>query len=312
MSKKLLYLTGIIITIIIGCVLNYFLCCNGCKDSCSKKNTNQITEISRKKPVTILATKKSFNILDNSSGLAFQSIDNFTFLKDHYNIKDSLSTDMNNQIDRLSIYLNNNVNKQVNVKGLYISNEINKSIFPNLGYARANHIKNYFLFKGISSKQINLSGQLDDTLIADTLQVFYGPVNFTVTTLKANNNNNKNLQKLKDSLLRNPLTLYFKTKSNTLKLTKEQRQKVANLLTYLEKSDNSKLYVTGHTDNTGIRTKNIALAQGRADFVKSILKTNGISESYINTNSKGPDQPIADNTTEKGKAKNRRVTVTIN
>lgn len=313
MNKKSSYLLGIILTIIIGCFLQYFLCCKNCKDTCqakkeSEKNIDVITET----PVIKPTSKNSFNILDNSSGLAFKADNNFIFLRDSFNIKDSLSSNMDNQIDKLAVYFNDNSNKRLNIESLYNSNEINNSIFPNLGYARANSIKNYFVSKGMSSKQMNISGRLDDNFISDSLNVFYGPVNFTINALKDGSNNKEHLKNLKDSLVANPLTLHFKTGSNKLTLSNVQRKKIANLLTYVEKSDNDKLIVTGHSDNTGLRDNNIALSFERADFVKNILIENGISETYMTTDSKGPDMPIADNTTKEGRAKNRRVTVTIN
>ncbi|MNU08809.1 putative lipoprotein YiaD precursor [compost metagenome] len=56
---------------------------------------------------------------------------------------------------------------------------------------------------------------------------------------------------------------------------------------------------------------NIILAQKRADFSKSYLSKNGIDNSQIETQSKGPDDPIGDNNTTDGKAANRRTVITI-
>jgi outer membrane protein OmpA-like peptidoglycan-associated protein len=313
MNKKSSYLLGIISTIIIGCVLQFFLCCKNCKDTCqAKKESKTTTNVIVEKPVIKPVSKNGFNISDNSSGLAFKADNNFNFLRDNFNIKDSMSSNMNNQIDKLAVYFNDNSNKRLNIEGLYNSNEINNSVFPNLGYARANNIKNYFVSKGMSSKQMNLSGRLDDNFISDSLNVFHGPVNFTISALKDIDNNKEYLKKLKDSLIAKPLILHFKTGSNKLTLSNVQRQKIADLVTYVEKSDDGKLIVTGHSDNTGLRDNNIALSFERADFVKNILNENGISETYMTTDSKGPDEPIADNTTKEGRAENRRVTVTIN
>jgi OOP family OmpA-OmpF porin len=57
--------------------------------------------------------------------------------------------------------------------------------------------------------------------------------------------------------------------------------------------------------------KNTQLGQNRADFAKEYLAKNGISADRIISSSKGPDEPIADNATTEGKAKNRRTVVTI-
>ena len=76
--------------------------------------------------------------------------------------------------------------------------------------------------------------------------------------------------------------------------------------------DDATCAVVGHTDNTGDAAMNMTLGQERADFAKSYLTTNGIPASKILATSQGPNEPIADNGTEEGKAKNRRTVVTIN
>ena len=67
------------------------------------------------------------------------------------------------------------------------------------------------------------------------------------------------------------------------------------------------LNIDGHTDNTGTAEKNTTLSQGRADAVKAYLAKKGVSESRMTATGYGQDQPVADNATTAGKAKNRRV-----
>jgi outer membrane protein OmpA-like peptidoglycan-associated protein len=68
-----------------------------------------------------------------------------------------------------------------------------------------------------------------------------------------------------------------------------------------------KMNIAGHTDNTGKPEKNQALSTARAESVKNYLVSKGVSESRLTATGFGQDQPIADNTTTAGKAKNRRV-----
>jgi len=66
--------------------------------------------------------------------------------------------------------------------------------------------------------------------------------------------------------------------------------------------------ITGHTDNVGNATANMDLSKRRAASVKKYLLTNyGIVDTRIQTDGKGASQPVADNITADGKAKNRRV-----
>jgi outer membrane protein OmpA-like peptidoglycan-associated protein len=68
-----------------------------------------------------------------------------------------------------------------------------------------------------------------------------------------------------------------------------------------------KMSIAGHTDNSGKPEKNQALSVARAESVKKYLVSKGVAENRLTATGYGQDQPIADNTTPAGKAKNRRV-----
>lgn len=69
-----------------------------------------------------------------------------------------------------------------------------------------------------------------------------------------------------------------------------------------------KIKITGHTDSDGNATANVELSKKRAAAVKKYLATNyGVTDDRIQTDGKGAMQPVADNSTAAGKAKNRRV-----
>jgi outer membrane protein OmpA-like peptidoglycan-associated protein len=67
------------------------------------------------------------------------------------------------------------------------------------------------------------------------------------------------------------------------------------------------LTINGHTDNVGQHDYNVRLSQTRAAAVVSALIAEHIAPSRLSSGGFGPDQPIDDNDTEKGRAKNRRV-----
>ena len=68
-----------------------------------------------------------------------------------------------------------------------------------------------------------------------------------------------------------------------------------------------KLEINGHTDNVGKADFNQTLSEKRAGSVVSALTKKGIDASRLMSNGYGFDQPIADNNTAAGRAKNRRV-----
>ncbi|WP_288381357.1 OmpA family protein [uncultured Massilia sp.] len=68
-----------------------------------------------------------------------------------------------------------------------------------------------------------------------------------------------------------------------------------------------KLRVEGHTDATGDAAHNRTLSLARAESVVQAITAKNIAAQRLTAAGKGPDQPLADNATEEGKAKNRRV-----
>ena len=67
--------------------------------------------------------------------------------------------------------------------------------------------------------------------------------------------------------------------------------------------------VTGHTDYVGTDAYNQKLSERRAATVKGYLVDKGVNSGVIQTQGKGESQPVADNKTAEGRAKNRRVDI---
>ncbi len=67
----------------------------------------------------------------------------------------------------------------------------------------------------------------------------------------------------------------------------------------------------GHTDSRGSDAYNQKLSVRRAEAVKAYLVSKGIENNRVYTEGKGEGQPVADNSTNEGRAKNRRVEVEV-
>ena len=68
-----------------------------------------------------------------------------------------------------------------------------------------------------------------------------------------------------------------------------------------------KLSVEGHTDNTGTAARNTTLSGERAQSVMNAMLGKGIAKERLSAKGYGQDKPLADNATDQGRAKNRRV-----
>lgn len=101
----------------------------------------------------------------------------------------------------------------------------------------------------------------------------------------------------------------FNTGSTAIEGSDKDLETIYNLLI---EAENTKLSIVGHTDNTGNPQANIDLSKGRANSVVAYLTNKGILATRFQLiDGKGSNEPIADNKTASGKAKNRRVDIKL-
>lgn len=84
-----------------------------------------------------------------------------------------------------------------------------------------------------------------------------------------------------------------------------------NLANSFRQYDQNSIEIVGHTDNVGAHAYNLNLSQRRAQSVASYLMAQGVNGMRITTRGMGPDQPVASNATESGRAQNRRVEINL-
>ena len=94
-------------------------------------------------------------------------------------------------------------------------------------------------------------------------------------------------------------------------LKPEGKAKLDDLVNKVKSINLEVIIAVGHTDSIGTDAYNQKLSVRRAEAVKAYLVSKGIEKNRIYTEGKGEKQPIADNRTKEGRAKNRRVEIEV-
>jgi outer membrane protein OmpA-like peptidoglycan-associated protein len=103
------------------------------------------------------------------------------------------------------------------------------------------------------------------------------------------------------------VALYINFDTNKAVIKDDSRTVLDQVAALLGEHPELKLSVEGHTDTTGTPERNKTLSLERAKAVVAALTAAGIEPGRLTTAGWGQEKPLADNGTEEGRAKNRRV-----
>lgn len=113
------------------------------------------------------------------------------------------------------------------------------------------------------------------------------------------------LEKLKTDGKIDLYGIYFDTDKADIK--PQSAPVLSEIVKAMQEDPNIKLLIGGHTDNVGSADHNIDLSLRRAAAVVKALVAQGIAKERLDAKGYGDSRPVADNATEEGRAKNRRV-----
>jgi outer membrane protein OmpA-like peptidoglycan-associated protein len=103
--------------------------------------------------------------------------------------------------------------------------------------------------------------------------------------------------------------VYFNT--NKYNINSASQETINKLAAIFREYPNTNILIVGHTDSTGAEDYNRTLSKNRAYAVTNYLTGKGLNSERFNTNWFGESQPMHDNSTATGRAKNRRVNIAI-
>jgi len=117
------------------------------------------------------------------------------------------------------------------------------------------------------------------------------------------------MKKMKEGSAYNLNDILFE--SDSYRLTEVSKEVINDFAEFLKANPKLQVGIYGHTDNSGSAADNLTLSKNRAKAVYDYLVSVGISTSRLSHEGFGQTKPVAANTSEKGKALNRRTEFVI-
>lgn len=198
-------------------------------------------------------------------------------------------------LDGVAAYLTEHPNQQLTITGKWLNEEegVDSNPYENIGLARAAIMRDSLTYRGVDLSRLEIAhDRLPDDKEASILFFTQEKEEITFTNVNFSGDN-------------------FDSGSAAFRPNADFVKYVDTLIIYMEANPEKQLALTGHTDNKGSEDLNRKLGMQRAESVKRYLVERGV-RATISTRSAGATEPVADNDTEEGRAKNRRFNLKIN
>ena len=103
--------------------------------------------------------------------------------------------------------------------------------------------------------------------------------------------------------------IFFET--NRYDIKPESEPELNEVVQLMKDNPTLRIQISGHTDNSGKPADNRTLSENRAKAVTNYLITRGVAPGRLSAKGFGETQPVADNATPEGRARNRRTELTV-
>lgn len=258
-------------------------------------------------PAAAAGSDLSINIEDENLSFRAATADNLLFANGSCEYNTPLSTELQTVFKNTVQHLTDNTERILALTGLYEGEEANScNDVADLGIARAEQVKQLLVQMGAPSERIEVDASEIRDLNEHKNMVVGGVAYLFRTNAEATPAVSEEV-----ALRTDKIVLYFDTNKQEINLTAEQRNYLDRLMAYLAQNPAAKASVTGHTDDRGNDDWNMRLSRKRSEFVRDFMIEQGLLKRQITNEGIGPDRPIESNATEEGRAKNRRVEITL-
>jgi len=245
------------------------------KNCCTIPNAKEVSEARTVAPVTKVPVKKL-------TPLAFACSDDKPTVEERWTrFRDSLVSNLKD--DQI-----------LEVRGLQYEDETNSTKSTSLGLARAAQVKKLF---SIDDERINVTSGVKGNNC--TKEEMNNLVAFRYLR------NSAKIKEVDDKTL-----IYFPYNSTNKLADAEVESYLKDVAKRVIRTKET-VRLVGHTDDDGSAASNMALGQRRADIIERYLLDQGVPSSQLSALSKGELDPVADNGTKAGMAKNRRTELQI-
>ncbi|WP_299521646.1 OmpA family protein [uncultured Lutibacter sp.] len=243
-----------------------------------------------------------FSIIDSNNAVLYNFSEGFTINNKNNNVSSILKIPY--LTDSIQHILANDYSKELIITGKYLETEIDHNLDTDIGIQRAELVKKELIKHHINAHRIKISSKIS-SFSFNKEGIYTDGIEMKFNTLE---------KQIIDSLELTIINrrLYIEFKNDSLMSNQELIDYNLLLKQYLKKHTDKKVQITGHTDNLGYYDNNLIIGLARANEVKGYFINNGINANIFETLSKGESEPIAEKFTEKGRAINRRIEITIN
>lgn len=163
--------------------------------------------------------------------------------------------------------------------------------------------------KGVATLFVKNDGKDNWISIADFGGIGEGQFGLTILEMEAMKQDITATGILDELNKSGKVALYINFETGKSIIKPESQNIVDQVAEMLTSDPTLKISVEGHTDNTGNAAANQTLSENRAKAVMNAIVAKGIDKSRLTSKGWGQTKPVADNSSEEGKAKNRRVEI---